>query len=80
METVEATFKISFTNDQYNDAVEYIEDMKKHPRRVYWIGKEGKSDEELIYAHIVHRILSGFYNNSSPSYGSRYILDLKNSR
>jgi len=39
--------------------------MKSHPKRVFWIGKEGKSEEELVYEQIAHRVLSGFYNNDA---------------
>lgn len=78
MKTVETTFKLTYTPEQYEKAVEYIEDMKKHPKRVFWIGKEGKSDEELIYSHIAHRILSGFYNNYDPSFARRQIIDMVN--
>lgn len=75
---IEACFKISYTSEQLSDAKEYIRDMKAHPKRVFWYGKENKSDEELIYAHLAHRILSGFYNNKNPHYGSKYILEMKN--
>jgi len=78
MESVETTFKLTFSPDQYQHAVEYIEDMKKHPKRVFWQGKEGKSDDELIYSQIAHRILSGFYNNYDPSFARRQIVDMKN--
>ena len=54
------------------------DDMKKHKERVYWIGKENMSDEELILSHIAHRILSGFYNSYNGSYGSSVILDMMN--
>ena len=62
METVTTCFKLTYTAEQYAEAVEYVSDMKKHPKRVFWIGKERQSDEELIYSVIAHRILSGFYN------------------
>lgn len=78
MKTVETTFKLTYTPEQYEKAVEYIEDMKRHPKRVFWRGKEGKSDEELIYSHIAHRILSGFYNNYGPSFARRQIVDMVN--
>ncbi len=78
MKSVETTFKLTFTPDQYAKAVEYIEDMKKHPKRVFWLGKEGKSDEELIYGHIAHKILSGFYNNYDPSFARKQIVDMNN--
>ena len=78
MQTVETTFKISYSEEQYQKATEYIEDMKRHPKRVFWIGKQGKSDEELIYSHIAHKILSGFYNNYDPSFASRQIMDMTN--
>jgi len=80
METVETTFVLNYTNEQYNKAKAYVEDMKNHPKRVFWIGKEGKSDEELIISHIAHKILSGFYNNYDPSFAKRQIVDMKNMR
>ncbi len=78
MKTVETTFKISFTEDQYLRAVEYVRDMKNHPKRVYWLGKEGKSDEELILGHIAHKVLSGFYTSYSPFQSAKQILDMSN--
>jgi hypothetical protein len=44
METqkVKTCFTITFTPDQYQRAVSYVEDMSRHPQRVYWQGKEGK--------------------------------------
>lgn len=80
METVETTFTLNYTQEQYQKAREYVEDMKRHPKRVYWIGKQGKSDEELIISHIAHKILSGFYNNYDPSFAKRQILDMRNMR
>ncbi len=77
LHTVETTFKISYTKDQYVQAREYVEDMKRHKNRIYWIGKEGKSDEELILSLIAHRILSGFYN-AYEGFGSQYILAMQN--
>ncbi|MGK7390189.1 MAG: hypothetical protein ACNS60_07550 [Candidatus Cyclobacteriaceae bacterium M2_1C_046] len=77
MKNVEACFKISFTEDQLLQAKEYVEDMKKHPKRIYWLGKKEKSDEELIYGHIAHRILSGYYNSYDPLAAARQILDMK---
>lgn len=76
MRTVNTNFTLKFSEEQYTKAVEYVEDMKKHPRRVYWLGKEGKSDEELVYAHIAHRILSGFYNNYDPRFARQQIVDM----
>ena len=78
MHTVDTTFRISFTKEQYQHAKTYIEDMKKHPDRVFWIGKENKSDDELILSHIAHRILSGFYNSYDGWYGSSVILNMTN--
>lgn len=78
METVETTFVLNYTDEQYERAKRYVEDMKKHPLRVYWLGKKDKSDEELIISHIAHKILSGFYNNYDPSFAKRQILDMKN--
>ncbi len=67
METqkVKTCFTITFTNDQFNHAKSYVDDMKRHPQRVFWRGKEGKSDDELIVEQIAHRILSGFYNTDA---------------
>ena len=78
VKTVKTTFKLSYTDMQYQHAVEYIEDMKRHPQRVFWKGKKGKSDKELIYSHITHRILSGFYNSYNPTYFSSRILSMEN--
>ncbi len=80
MKTVETTFVLSYTEEQYARAKNYIEDMKNHRNRVYWQGKEGKSDEELIISHIAHRILSGFYKNYDPFYATRQIMDMKNKK
>lgn len=80
METVTTCFELTFTRDQLSDAVEYVEDMKRHPRRVFWIGKENKSDEELIYSVIAHRILSGFYNTHNARYGYSQILNMTNQK
>ena len=59
METqkVQTCFTITFTEDQYQRARAYIDDMKKHPKRVFWAGKEGKSDDALVIEQIAHRIL-----------------------
>lgn len=67
METqqVRTCFTITFTADQYSHAKSYVDDMKSHPKRVFWVGKEGKSEEELVYEQIAHRVLSGFYNNDA---------------
>ena len=67
LHSVNTTFNITYTDDQYEHAKEYVDDMKKHPKRVFWLGKNDKSDEELILSQIAHRILSGFYNNYDPS-------------
>ncbi|MCH8232191.1 MAG: hypothetical protein IIB82_06050 [Bacteroidetes bacterium] len=76
MDKVEVTFKLSFTPEQLERAKEYIEDMKKHPKRVFWVGKEEKSDEELIFSQIAHRILSGFYNNYDPVFAKKQIMSM----
>lgn len=75
METqrVKTCFTISFTEDQYNRAKAFVDEMKRHPQRVFWRGKEGKSDQELVVEQIAHRILSGFYNNE-PYEAGKYIL------
>lgn len=77
MESVEVTFKITFTEDQYKHAKDYVEDMKRHKKRVYWTGKENKGDEELIISQIAHRILSGFYNNYDPSFARKQIMSME---
>ena len=73
METVKTCFTITFTQDQYERARAYVEDMKKHPARVFWMGKKGKSDQELVVEQIAHRILSGFYNDD-PLNASKHIM------
>ena len=78
METVKTCFTLNFTSDQYENAKAYVEDMKKHPQRVFWIGKKDKTDEELILSHIAHKILSGFYNNYDPSFARQQIVDMNN--
>ena len=78
MPSVETTFTLTFTPEQYQKAVEYFEDMKRHPAREYRMGKEEKSDEELIYSHIAHKILSGFYNNYDPNFAQQQILGMSN--
>jgi hypothetical protein len=80
MPTVDTTFRITFTDEQYEHARKYVEDMKKHPDRVYWIGKEDKSDNELILSHIAHRILSGFYNSYNGWYGSSIIRSMSSKK
>ena len=80
MPTVKTTFKLTFTEEQYLQACNYVEEMKKHKNRVYWIGKEGKSDEELILTQIAHRILSGFYNGYNGLFSSELILEMSNRR
>jgi hypothetical protein len=75
METqkVKTCFTISFTEEQYSHAKAYVEDMKKHPQRVFWEGKQNKTDEELVIEQIAHRILSGFYNND-PYRAGKHIM------
>jgi hypothetical protein len=75
METqkVKTCFTITFTDEQFNRAKTYVEDMQRHPNRVFWKGKEGKSENELIIEQIAHRILSGFYNDD-PLNASRHIM------
>jgi hypothetical protein len=77
METqkVKTCFTITFTDEQYNHALAYVNDMKKHPARVFWRGKQGKTDEELVIEQIAHRILSGFYNDD-PFNASRHIVKM----
>jgi len=70
---VKTCFTITFTNEQYERARTYVEDMKRHPNRVYWRGKEGKTDEELVIEQIAHRILSGSYNDDPLTAGRQII-------
>lgn len=70
---VKTCFTITFSNEQYERARSYVNDMKKHPARVYWKGKEGKTDDELVIEQIAHRILSGFYNNEPFTAGKHII-------
>jgi len=76
MNTVETCFKLTYTEDQYQRAVEFVEDMKRHKKRVYWIGKEGLTDKDLILSYIAHRILAGFYTNYSRS--AAQIMSMRN--
>lgn len=78
LHSVRTTFQLSFTESQYEQAKAYVDDMKNHPKRVFWIGKEGKSDEELILSQIAHRILSGFYNNYDPTFARTQIKSMEN--
>ena len=80
MHTVDTTFRITYTEEQYEQARQFIEDMKQHPNRVFWVGKENMNDDELILSHIAHRILSGFYNSYNGWYGSSVILDMINKK
>lgn len=70
---VKTCFTITFTQEQYHHAKAYVDDMKKHPNRIFWQGKTGKTDEELVIEQIAHRILSGFYNDD-PYNASRHIV------
>jgi len=78
MPSVETTFRLSYTDEQYERAKRYVDDMKKYPNRIYWRGKKGMTDEELIYSHIAHKILSGFYNHYDPSIAARQIIEMTN--
>jgi tripartite-type tricarboxylate transporter receptor subunit TctC len=75
METqqVKTCFTISFTSEQYQHAKAYVDDMKRHPQRVFWQGKEGKNEAELVIEQIAHRVLSGFYNND-PFRAGKHIV------
>ena len=79
MHTVETRFKLTHTDEQYVQARNYVEDMKKHKNRIFWQGKEGMNDDELILSHLAHRILSGFYN-AYNGYGSTAILEMMNAK
>ena len=73
---VKTCFTITFTEEQYLHAKSYIEDMKRHPKRVFWQGKYGKTDEELVIEQITHRILSGFYNED-PLRAGKHIIKME---
>ncbi|MBX2964114.1 MAG: hypothetical protein KF687_16505 [Cyclobacteriaceae bacterium] len=77
METqrIKTCFTITFTDEQFSRAKAYVEDMRRHPKRVFWKGKESKTDQELIVEQIAHRILSGFYNDD-PLTSGRYIVGM----
>jgi hypothetical protein len=75
--SVTTTFNLTFTDAQYAHAKDYVEDMKNHPKRVFWLGKTDKSDEELILSQIAHRILSGFYNNYDPTFARTQIKSME---
>lgn len=75
---VRTCFTISFSDDQYERAKNYIAEMKKHPKRLFWQGKEGKSDEELIMGQLAHRVLSGFYNDE-PFFAGKQIIRMDSS-
>jgi hypothetical protein len=63
MKTITTCFTISFSAEQLEHAKSYVEDMKKHPKRIFWKNRVGKSDEELIYEQMTNRILSGYYGD-----------------
>jgi tripartite-type tricarboxylate transporter receptor subunit TctC len=75
MQKVKTCFTITFTDDQFTRAKDYVDDMKRHPNRVFWRGKEGKTDQELIIEQIAHRVLSGFYNDD-PFRAGRQIIKM----
>ena len=75
---VKTCFTITFTDEQYDRARVYVEDMKRHPNRIFWQGKQGKTDQELIIEQIAHRILSGFYNNE-PFNAAKHIMRMDSS-
>lgn len=73
---VKTCFTLTFSQEQYDRAKNYVDDMKRHPQRIYWRGKEGKTDEELVIEQIAHRILSGFYNDD-PLTAGRHIINME---
>ena len=75
---VRTCFTISFSDDQYVKAQKYVQEMKKHPKRLFWKGKEGKTDEELIISQLAHRVLSGFYNDE-PFFAGKQIIRMDSS-
>ena len=70
---VKTCFTIEFSEDQYQHAKRYVDDMKRHPNRIFWRGKQGKTDQELIIEQITHRILSGFYHDDPFSAGRQIV-------
>jgi hypothetical protein len=73
---VKTCFTLTFSQEQYDRAKSYVDDMKRHPQRIYWRGKDGKTDEELVIEQIAHRILSGFYNDD-PLTAGRQIINME---
>jgi hypothetical protein len=73
IQRVKNCFTITFTQEQYQHAKAYVDDMKKHPNRVFWLGKIGKTEEELVIEQITHRILSGFYNQDTFRAGKHIV-------
>ncbi|MEJ2003720.1 MAG: hypothetical protein P8X57_01880 [Cyclobacteriaceae bacterium] len=80
MKRVNTCFTIGYTPEQYERAREFVEDMKRHPKRIYWRTNRGKSDEELILSHIAHRILSGYYNQYDPITVGRHVINMKSAQ
>ena len=68
-----ACFTLSFTPEQYDQAQRYVQDMKKHPKRIFWRNKLNKSEDELVIEQIAHRILSGFYHDNPYEAGKQII-------
>ncbi len=75
IQKVKTCFTITFTDDQFQHARAYVADMKRHPNRVFWRGKEGKSEDELVIEQIAHRVLSGFYNDDAYR-AARHIIKM----
>jgi hypothetical protein len=70
---IKTCFTITFSNEQYDRAQRYVDDMKRYPNRVFWRGKEGKTDEEPVIEQLAQQILSGFYNDDRLNAG-RHIM------
>lgn len=77
MHELTSSFRLAYTTAQYQDAVAYVEDMKRHPQRIFWIGKKNLNDMELVHSVLTHRILSGFYNLNSGRYTNDQIIEMK---
>lgn len=75
MKTIKACFTITFTDDQYQKAMDYVSDMLNHPKRVFWQGRKSRHPDDLIIEQIAHRVLSGFYKDD-PIHARRSIIEM----
>ena len=50
---VKPVFTISFIQDQHRYALSCVGDMTKLPQRVYWLGKEGKTEDGSVVSKLL---------------------------